>query len=343
MMNYEVTQNQDVLDEAVVADALTEIEQYVQAENEQDWADKYTDAGTYIDALYDTFAPEVGEQARMIGRIVGATGLALAEVRYGRDEYSPKLYGGSYEDRVLATYHHGGHPRTFIKNMFAYAQKVNEYNPDTYSEHELARFPGVGAFHDLIMGNGRGHDERQSARFAGEFMAQIGFSLAPDEETEAGVLATTWNAERCMQAVDDNKPHVEMQRAAAVADLLSIFDQSGPYQGICVVVEDMCKRMNDRLFVSEADMAGFSLVGASIEDCMRFIDTNDRVRAIFADALAGQAGFFANFKPVDARLDEMFPGRTANVQFMEELNGHYAQGNLSALDVLHACRDFMNQ
>jgi hypothetical protein len=111
-----------------------------------------------------------------------------------------------------------------------------------------------------------------------------------------------------MQAVDDNQPHIEMQRAAAVADA-----------------------------------AGFSLVGASIEDCMRFTDSNDRVHARFADALAGQAGFFTNFKPADTRLDEMFPGRAANVQFMGELSRHYAQGNLSALDVLHACRDFMNQ
>ncbi len=343
MMNYELTQTQDTIDQVVVADALTEIEQYLQAGNEHDWAEKYTDAGAYIDTLYDTFSPEISEQARMVGKIVGATGLALAEVRYGRDEYSPKLYSGSYEERVLATYHHGDHPRNFIRNMFAYAQKVNERDPGTYGEHELARFPGVGAFHDLIMGNGRGNDERQSARFAGEFMAQIGFSLTSDEETEAGVAATTWDAERRMQAVNDDQPHIEMQRAAAVADLLSIFEPSGPYQGVCVLVEDMCKRMNDRLFVVEADAAGFSLVGASIEDCMRFIDNNDRVRAKFSQALAGQAGFFANFQPADPRLDQMFPGRAANVQFMQELNEQYAQGNLSALDVLHACRDFMNQ
>lgn len=343
MKNYEVSEMQDTLDATVVTDALTEIEQYLQAESDQDWADKYTDAGAYIDTLYDTFTPEISEQARMIGKIVGATGLALAEVRYGRDEYSPKLYSGSYEDRVLATYHHSGHPRRFIRSMFAYAQKVNEYDPGTYGEHELARFPGVGAFHDLIMGNGRGHDERQSARLASEFMAQIGFSLTADEETEAGVSATTWDAARCMQAVNEDQPYVEMQRAAAVADLLSIFDASGPYQGICVLVEDMCKRMNDSLFVVEADTAGFSLVGVSIEDCMRFVDSNDRVRAKFAEALAGQAGFFANFRPADVRLDEMFPGRAANVQFMEELNEQYAQGNLSALDVLYACRDFMNQ
>lgn len=343
MTHYELDTAQDIIDQAVVTEALTEVDQYLQTESEQNWTAMYTGADAYIETLYDTFTPEVSEQARMIGKIVGATGLVLAEVRYGKDEYSPKLYGGSYENRVLATYHHSGHPRKFIHDMFAYAQKVNEREPGTYGDHELARFPGVGAFHDLIMGNGRGHDERQSAHLASEFMTQIGFSLTSDEETKAGVSATTWDAKRRMQAVEDSQPHVEMQRAAAVADLLSIFEPSGPYQGICVVVEDMCKRMNDRLFVVEADAANFSLVGASIEDCMRFIDSNDRVRTKFADALAGQAGFFANFRPADTRLDEMFPGRNANVQFMEELNEQYAQGNLSALDVLNASRDFMNQ
>ncbi len=343
MTNFEKTIPQEQLDEQVVADALAEIEEHLRTGSDTAWAEKYFDAGAYIDKLYDEFVPEADERVRMTGKIIGAAGLALAEVRYGHDEYSPKLYGGSYEDRILATYHHGGHPRMFIRNMFKYAAKVNEVEPDTYGDDAFARFPGIGAFHDLVMGNGRGNDERQSALLAASFMTDLGFTLVDDEPTVAGVLATTWDADNNAQAVNAEQPFVEYQRVAAVADLLSVFEKSGPYQGLCVVIEDMCKRMNNRLFVVEADAAGFSLNDVSIEDCMRFVDSNPAVRARFTEMLAGQAGFFANFTPADPRLDEMFPGRAENVQFMVELNEHYAAGTMSAVDVLHAARDFMNQ
>jgi hypothetical protein len=334
---------QDTIDQHVVHDALADIERYTREAGEAAWAEKYYDAGAYIDSLYDEFTPDISEQARMVGKIAGASALALAEVRYGRDDQSPKVYGGSYEERVLATYHHGGHPRAFIRNEFRYAQAVNAIEPGTYAEQHYARFPIIGGFHDLIMGNGRGHDERQSARFATEFMMETGMSLAPDAEAEAGVLSTTWDAARNMQAVEPGGQYEKEQRAAAVADLLSIFDESGPYQGVCCVVEDMCKRAHDQIFVTEADAQGFSLVDTTIDECMRFIDSNPRLTAQFGKQLAGQAGFFANFQPADPRLDELFAGRAANVQFMEEVNQHYAAGNLSALDVLHACRDYMNK
>jgi len=342
MTNFEQSPTQEAIDEQVVGAIVPRIEAYLQGDVSPEQQAAYLDAGRYIADLYDEFAPETAAEARETGTVLGAAGLALVQERFGRDEYSPKLYGGSYENRVLATYHHAGHSRMFIRSMFVYAAKVNQQEPGTYGPDEYMRFPAIGAFHDLIMGNGRGHDERQSALLASRLMQRVQGATAEDEETAAGVAATTWDDQLGAQSVKDGQSHLRYRRAAGVADLLSsVFEATGPYAAVCLMIEDMCKRKEDQLFVKEADAAGFSLEGATIEDCLQFVDTVPVLQARFAEILGGQAGFAAGFKPADPRLDAMFAGRSANVAFRRELSERYNAGDMSALQTLQASRDFM--
>lgn len=345
MTNFETTQTQEQINQQVVDGMIAEVEAYLRAvaagEAPSEEADAYSRATAYIGELYDEFAPEASKATRMAGQMLGGIGLAVAEKRYGRDEHTPKVYGGMYEDRVLATYHHAGHSRLFIRNMFAYAAKVNELEPGTYGEDAFVRFPAIGAFHDLIMGNGRGNDERQSALLASEVMKRLGFVLDQDEETEAGVEGTIWDDQLQAQSVQDSQEHVLYRRAAAAADLMNVFNATEAYLVTGLVVEDMCKRKEDQLFVKEADAAGFALEGAGIEDCLRFVDSRPVLRAKFAEMFEGQAAFVANFKAADPRMDSMFPGRPANIAFMGELSARYNAGEISAVEVFYASRDFM--
>jgi hypothetical protein len=341
MTNFEQPLSQEIIDQQAANALLPQAELYLQGAQTPEKQAVYQAAGRFVSELYDEFTPDISKEAREVGTVLGAAGLALVEERFGHDEYSPKLYGGSHESRVLATYHHAGHSRMFIRNMFAYATKVNELEPGTYGPEAFARFPGIGALHDSVMGNGRGNDERQSALLAGGLMRRVVGMSGEDPETVAGVDATTWNDTLKAQSVEDGQPYLPYRRVAAVADLLSLFTEASPYLSVCVAVEDLCKQQKGQLLTREADAAGFSLEGASIEDCLQFIDTSPALRAAYGEMLGGQAAFGANFKPADPRLDTFFPARAANAVFKQEMAERYAAGDMSALQTLQASRDYM--
>lgn len=342
MRTYEQVITEIELDEEVIAETISNIEDYLQGEEQGTWEQEYYKAADYIESVYEAWAPDLDTEQRMTGKILGAVGLARFTMKYGESDQNPGLYSGMYEDRVLATYHHAGHPKSFIQNMFQYAHAVNEAHSGTYDEAAFVRFPIIGAFHDAIMGNGRGIDERQSAKLAMELMSKLGFTILPDEAVGGAIDATTWNAELFQQSVDLSKPYLSYQRAAAVADLLPMFDRRGPYQGICVTIEDMCKKMNGQIFTRIADEYDFSLEAASIDSCMALIDASEALRAKYGELLAGQAAFFTSFTPGDPELDSYFPGRPANISFLSEISEAFSAGRITAVETLLAARDYMS-
>lgn len=335
MSNHETSQAAQ--DERVVGATLAEIDGYA---TQADFQTAHAEAARFIGGLYDEFVPRVNDAARSKGVALGAVGLALAEARYGRDEHSPKLYGGSYESNVLATYHHGAHPRRFMRGTFQYAAAANELRPGTYDDAAFGQFPGIAALHDIIMGNGRGHDERQSGLLAARLLPRFGFTPAEVESTVAGIDATTWCDERQAQAVDPAKTHLNYQRAAAVGDLLAPFTRSGMYEAVCLFVEDMCKRGHDQILVHEARARGFALGKVGVAECVEFIDGSERLRAKFGRLLLGQAAFFETFKPADPELDDLFPGRAANVAFAIECGEAFVRGG-TARTTLAEAQSFM--
>jgi len=345
MRSYEILldANETQLDDVVIAGTIADIEHYLDGEGEEGWLDSYHEAGEYIGALYEEFAPDIPEDAKRVGILMGATGLAHAVLKYGKDEHELRTYSGSVERNVLAAYHHGDHPRHFVRDMFRFAAAVNEQRPGTYTAEHFARFPGIGAFHDLVMGNGRGNDERQSAELAMELLTRLGFTLLPDGATRAGILATTWDETRCRQAVDPANEYIKYQRASAVADLLHLFDRRGPYYSICLAVENFTKQMHDQIFTREADRVGFRYEGVSIDECFAFIDQSPVLSEEFATFLYSQTGFLENFTPGDPELDLLFPGRQDNIDFTRGIAKQYASGTMNSLDVLHAARDYMEE
>lgn len=328
-------------DRQVVDETIAEVQSYLQLQAESAWCSTWEQQGAFIAGLFDRYAPETSLQGRLVGQMLGAAGLANVAVRYGTDEHHPKFYGGSYEKRALATYHHLGHSSGFIENAFIYASRVNQLRPGTYDEAAFVRFPIIGAFHDSIIGNGRGNDERQSAMLSSEMMMRLGFSLQPDEPVSEGTLATAWNPTAKQQSIDPSRPHYSYQVAAGVADLLPLFDRRGPYYGICSTVEDMTKKMHGQILTKTARESGFSLIDAGVEDCLDFIDTSDVLRQKYAALLIGQTGFFRTFNPADPGLDELFSGRPANVSLMNHIATAYVKEEISAKQTLTTARDYM--
>ncbi|HEU4914827.1 MAG TPA: hypothetical protein VFT16_05530 [Candidatus Saccharimonadales bacterium] len=329
------------IDRQAVNETIADIQTYLQIENDSRQHEAYTGAVTFIDSLYEQYTPDMPVADRMYGKLLGAVGLARAELRYGKDEFSPHIYGGSYEDQVIATYHHANHPRGFIANAFRYATAVNQRRPGTYDREAFIRIPVIGAYHDAIMGNGRGNDERQSARLATELMTKLGFTLLADTKTTVAIDATTWDDELKKQSVNEQKPHLEYQRLGAVPDLLPIFDRRGPYEGICVLIEDMSKRLHDQILTREAGALGMSLVGVTIDDCLQLVDQSPVLREKYGRMLAGQIPFYESFKPGDPDLDQYFPGRGDNIVLLREVSDAYNAGRLSAHDTLLVTREYM--
>ena len=335
---------QEQQDTAAVQSAMSQMGRFIEGAPEAAWEDSCMRASDYIDSLYKKFAPDISLQARFIGKIVASSGFAFLEMRYGKDEYSPKLYSGTYEQNVLATYHPARHSFQFLYNEFLYAAAVNKRKPGTYGDAEYARFPIIAAFHDPIMGNERGNDERQSARLAAEFMCRIGITLTPDEEVMAGINATAWNNAKKTQAVGKpNLPHAKYRRAACAADLLTVFMDTGVYDGVTLFPEDFCKQEHKQLFTREAQAVGFSMTGASIDDCMQLVDSRPILQKKFGEFMHGQANFFETFTPADPHLDEMFPGREQNLDRLHHLTTAYDRGDIGAHDALVIARSYKAQ
>ena len=343
MSSYETSgQETAAIDRHVVGHLLTELEACSAGEDTERWAEAVQTAGQFVDGLFNEFVPDLGVDRQTFGRMIGGTALAFMDWRYGSNEMQPRIYSGTVEQNVIATYHNGGHARRVMRDMFRYAVRCNEQEPGTYGNDNFKRFPGIAGHHDAILGNGRGNDERQSALLAVELMLRLGLASHRDEATGIPIEATTWDVVKQTQAVDPARGHVESQRAAAVGDLMPLFDRRGPYLSVCLAPEDLSLKRYDQIFIREADEVGFALVGASVDDCLGLIDQRPRLREAYGNFLKGQSGFYKLFTPADPQLDQSFPGRAQNVEFMQTLSRLYASGSLSALGTIAVCRTYLH-
>lgn len=325
-------------DQQVVGRLLTKLE-VCRRDGGDGWANAHADASRYIDDLYEQLTPHLDETKRGGARLVGATALAFVDLHYGRDAQRPRLYSGSVEQNVVATYHNGAHAREFMRGMLAYMVQQNQQQAGQYDDDDLAMAPAVGATHDAVMGNGRGADERQSGLFAVALSRWLGAAGLRPQALRATIEATTWDSVKSAQAVRPERGWARQQRAAAVADLLSLFDRRGPLASISLVPEDFSKQMHDRLFTSEAEAAGFRVEGASIDTLMEFIDQRPRLQQQLRQTLEGLPGFYRGFVPADAQLDQLYQERENNVAFLKRLEGVYASAEMGAVAILHMARE----
>jgi len=330
--------------DAEIQDGIQKFEQLLADSFDAQHAEIFYEHADYVDSLFDEFAPHIEPDLRMRAKILGGISLTFMSIKYGHDATSPKLYGGLREERVLAAYHHAQHPRHMMRAMFEYATKINEVRPGTYSDEDFVTFPETAGFHDVCMGDGRRVDEVQSWLLYKAFLERLGF--APSNKTKAGILVTIWDDLHKRQLVDTSEkaltddPEIWDKRVAGVGDLASVFECRGPYEALCVWLEDNCKKQNKQLFTKEADAAGFSLHDVSVEDCFAFVDTRERLLKALGKALAGNVVFMRSFQPADPDLDQYFTGRLANVTFFEAVSARFDAGKLSARGVFRAARMF---
>jgi len=339
-MAYENPTATALQDRQEVEDVVVSMEAHLRTQVDAVFQDTWKQQATFIEGLFEQYAPEVSEEKRLVAQLLGATGLTFIAERYGIDEHHPRIYSGNYEQRVLAAYHHLGHSAGFIENAFMYGTAVNKVRPGTYDSTAFLHFPIIGAYHDPIMGNGRGNDERQSAILGSEMFMRLGFLLTPDEETREGILATGWNPKRKQQSVDPTRPHLEYQVASGVSDLLPLNDRRGPYQTICCIVEDMTKKMHGQVLTRVANEKHISLAGIGVNDCLDIIDHSDTLHAAFGKILKGQTAFYEQFTPADPGLDELFPGRPKNIAFLGTINSAYAAGKIGARQALAMAKEY---
>lgn len=309
---------------------------------EEAWTKRFHSAADKIEALYAEFTPELHGHARSLGKMLGAGGMAFVEVRYGDDESSAQLYGGTYESDVLSTQHNAGHSWNFMRNMFRYATYINnrdDSDEPPYGPDFFMRVPHIAAYHDSIMGNGRGHDERQAALFAGRLMMDFGISPTPDEPTMAAIEATTWDDKNRRQLIYSGEDWPAYRAAARVADLLTSTDPYGAYESFRVILEDMTKVRYNRLLTLVARQRGFDLQAASMEERMDFID-NSAVKHLFGDMLNGQAQFIRNLPLADPTIKADFSGYQANADILQFVADEYRGGSLSAVGSLEVIQRY---
>lgn len=342
-------ESQAQLDQQIVEQTIENIQRYIdQSADDEDsqWHNAFGRHHAFIQGLFEAYAPEVPRLARGFFGGLGATALALAEVTYGSDEMHPKLYSGTYEQNVLATYHHVGHSRGVTEDMFRYAATRNQrYPDDPFTKHSFGRFAIIGPAHDEIMANDRGNDERQSALLATDLVYSFGLLAHPrDPEIYEGISSTRWDDVRKRQSVDPSRGFLKTQQATCCADLMPICDRRGVYQAVCLAPEDFTKNRYNRALTHEAAAMGVSLDGASAETCMQIIDESKLLQTMLRDFLQEESDFFRTFTPADKELDSYFTGRQDNIDLLDGIVTDYKPdkpGSLTAAGVLERARDYM--
>ncbi len=334
---------QDAQSDAALAQVAQEFETFATGGFSAEHEALFYENSDYIKALFDEFAPSVDPTFRMRAVLLGGISLTFMGWRYGKDESSPKVYGGAYEENVLSTYHHMQHPKQMLRGMFEYAARVNAAQPGTFQDEDFAIFAEIAGFHDAVMGSGRRVDEVQSWLLYKNFLEAIGFAV--EEGAKHGICATIWDDQHKMQFVDTSEEasqdqYIWLKRATAVGDLISLFQRRGPYEALCVWVEDLCKKQNDQIFAKEAAAAGFSFTNATVEDCFKFVDSNEVLKQRLGKALLGNIVFMRDFKPADPNLDQYFPDRPDNVRFFEKVSERFNKNGISPAGVFRAARLF---
>jgi hypothetical protein len=296
----------------------------------------------YLETVLNELVPTMDEQSRMTAVVVGGAALGYVRDKYGFDEYSPKLFSGTAEQDVLATFHHAGHSRRVVRDMLRYAVAVNEQRPETYTHNDLAKLAIIGSFHDTVMGNKRGTDERQSGKFANQYLRAIGGLLIADPEIQIAIEASTWDEKAMTQSYNPVKGYTNAQLAMCSGDHMSTLEPNAPYISITLAPEDASRKFNDQILTRAAKAAGFSLIGATIEDCLDFMDSNDTLRTWYGNYLGSNITFMQNFQPADPELPNIFPTtRQANVAHMRDMHERYLAREIGAVDTLILSRDYM--
>lgn len=348
---------QERINQEVVDAKFAEMTSYLTSK-EDEWLHSYYDARNFVNELYDTYTPNISKRQRFIGTLLGAGALAYAEILYGKDEYSPKMYSGQFEQNVIAMYHHGTHPRDMLEGMFEYATIINSFRPGYYNNEAFGRFPLIAGFHDLIMGNKRGNDEDQSRLLAVDMMRGMGYIILPPEPGEEpvcdGIDATKWDAEKNRQLIVRGQPNMKYRRAAGVGDLITLLKPNGTYKGICIGIEDNTKKMHDQVLTRVANERGFNLEGKSLHEVAEFYGASDELKARFVKNVLGQIGVLKSIRLADYRLnrsttDERFEAfapllqqRRANVKVNQEIHQALTSPQpISPLDAVNTAQAYM--
>ena len=270
---------------------------------------------------------------------LAASSLAAVEIQYGYDALQPKMIHGAAEQGVLAAYHNGTHTRRMMMtDSLAYARMCRIYDgPQAYSDEDLVLQIFASSVHDIIQGDGRGEDERQSAELAVRLMESNGyrFSGGHKDQVYYGVYATKFDPVTKKQSVDARKPHLKMQKAIAIGDLLTLCRPDGPLYTIALSVEEfsLSSSRYGQVLVKEADKSGFALQDSNLPGCLEFYGRNPVLKEAFGDYLRAQSAFYRDHRYPDERIDSWFPGREANAAFLDHLSALYDAGRLTPVGV----------
>jgi len=269
---------------------------------------------------------------------LAATSLGTVESQFGSDALHPKIINGRVERGVLATYHNSTHTQSMMmKYSLAYANLCRIYDgPDSYSNEDLVLQVLAAAGHDIVQGDGRGEDERQSAELVVQLMeqSQFGYTQAQRDKVYHSIYATTFNPLTKQQSVEATRPFLPMQKATAIGDLLSLCRPHGPVYGIALSVETFMLQESNygQILRHEAEKTGFPVSDSNLIDCLQFYDQHPLLREAYTTHLQGQSGFLRQHSYPDPRVDQWFPGREANAVFVDELAAWYTQGSITAPD-----------
>ena len=343
-----MTTAQAVLDRKVVKDTINQMQAYVDTTAEQQWEATYTYYRDQVEDLIQTYAPQLGMASRLGMSAVSGSFLAFHEYKYGRDEYHPKQYSGAVEKNVLCTYHHAAHPLGSLDYAYRYAVERNHREPGTFSDEDLAWLPAVCTPHDLIMGNGRGHDERQSALLSIEVVTKLGLLMLPEGPIVPGITASGWNAQKQRQDFNRKHGYFPVQQAMCIGDLGSLGDQHYLYQAVCIAAEDAGKLMHGRILQRQAAAAGVPLLGATVETCMELFDERPILMDYYKNVFwPKQLSLLTAYpkKAADPKIDSYpgFGGRLQNIDDATALSADLQAGRLSAVGSLLRAREIMHE
>lgn len=332
---------QERLDQQAISQALVELEHHANDFNNSTWATNLRAATGRLQNVYNEYVPDMDQENVRLASIIGGSLLSFIAEKYGPSPMQPKLYSGAHEKNAIATYHNLQHTEFVVTDMIRYGAWKNQQHPGTYTPEDFFLFSIIGGAHDMIIENGRGNDERQCGKLAQQIAMQFGISLAPDPRLSIPIEAGTWNHSKNKQSFDPSKGYVLGQMAKCSADILSPCKVDGPLQSVYLEPEDMSKRFTGGLLAKEAEAAGVSLEGASIEDCMALVDERQALTNVGKDFWNNQISFYTDYpdKAVDPEIDKFETWRHSNIPLVEGISADYNAGRVTAVGILERCRD----
>jgi hypothetical protein len=300
-----------------------------------------------------TLSPQIESLVRL-----ACCNLMVVRERYGVNANHPGVIKGTVEEGVLATYHNGTHTGdTMMTFALAYAYKCNEEDvraerQPTFSILDLALIVFITSGHDGIQGHGRGTDELLSAEAAVEILRRANIPGMDEEDFSKayyGVGATAFDPQKGTQSVDENMPHLHIQKAVAIGDLLGLAMPDGPMRGIAHVAEFFMSTEPNALsswhqvLTRIAQERGFDLLHSNIWGVLDLIDQDEEARGMLAKYLLSQSKFFRGHVYPDERVDQWFPLRETNARLYDALAQDYLMGYITAVGAYAFCAQYAQQ